>query len=786
MGDDNAKKESKDDVSPFGSLSAVSFDVFMQQKVEANVPAPKPKFQPKVKIRNAAQKPSASSKVKKEKEKEDTKTVVTPKLEAPVVVVKQEVPDADDIFAVADGDTVMNDVVKKEETEYDFEVKDVDMEVKLEEGAEVKMEEEVGIKDEPISPVLGDAVEDKVVREIDVYLTPSIDPDTKLYLMQYPLRPYWRPYGLKERCEEVRVKCKQSRLEVDLVLDTDEENYDHDAKEHLKITKQTLTSSKTPLSTGHALGILRGNKLHLSPVHAAVQLRTHLGYVNKGEEHCKKIVADEENEEEPQEAKPELVPLKVELKKETERQEKMRLQSHAYIKQLDEAEPWIPLEAHGIDSPVTDTIRQKMVAVENFQIPFSMNPYDYVNTLVPGRTSTSLNEAKINEDNGNEGFSRSFLDTLPLEQRFEVLLSKGRVQVLQFERLMRLAPAGSTEQEVLDVLQQYALLVQGCWVPASPLRYNGEICKVRDYILLLFNKNRLVRYEQLEELKVPKETLREVLVSLAIQRPATGGWEFQESTDRSFIKSHQNIVKEQNQRWSENEDGIRNAALNVAIRNKDKLKSADVSLQNSDKGVTGSMGSMKPSMNGAQQGIKSAKVADCGQVASRGVGNGDLSVRTMAEETRAALPGALREILANRVCNLSQIRQSLQNLAKEKLSAQKLNPKAVAAAVAASKGASAPEPELKSVIDQVATNINSVYFLSSLGNKDLDPFRNVVIALLRTKGPGTAIRKVDINEACKIKLGIEVPQPVYNKVMKELCISKGGGWVLKTGDGRPE
>lgn len=42
--------------------------------------------------------------------------------------------------------------------------------------------------------------------------------------------------------------------------------------------------------------------------------------------------------------------------------------------------------------------------------------------------------------------------------------------------------------------------------------------------------------------------------------------------------------------------------------------------------------------------------------------------------------------------------------------------------------------------------------------------RNVVIALLRTKGPGTAIRKVDINEACKIKLGIEVPQPVYNKV----------------------
>ncbi|KAH9305597.1 hypothetical protein KI387_010001, partial [Taxus chinensis] len=768
------KMKIKTAFSPFGGLSAASFDVFKQPKIEAdaNAPSAKPKFQPKVKLRNAAQKPSV--KVKKEKDKVETKSVLPPpKVEKPDMELKQEIPVPVPVpVVIPDGDIVMKDVVKKgeeeeEEEEENFEVKDVDMnidmDVKLEGAAEVKMEEEVEVKDEPMSPVLGDAMEDKVVREVDVYLRPSIDPDTKLYLMQYPLRPYWRPYGLKERCEEVRVKPKQSRLEVDLVLDTDEQNYDHDANEHLKITKQTLTSSKTPLSTGYALGILRGNKLHLSPVHAAVQLRTHLGHVNNGEEHIKKIVADEENEEEPQESKPELVPLKVELKKETERQEKMRLQSHAYIKQLDEAEPWIPLEAHGIDSPVTYGIRQQMVAVENFQIPFSMNPYNYVNTLVPGRTNASLNEAKLNEDNINEGFSRSFLDTLPLEQRFEVLLSKGRVQVLQFERLMRLAPAGSTEQEVLNILQLYALLVQGCWVPASPLRYSGEICKVRDYILLLFNKNRLVRHEQLEELKLPKEILREVLVSLAIQRPAAGGWEFLESTDRSFIKSHQNIVKEQNQKWSENEDGIRNAALDVALGNKDKLKSAEISLQNSNKGSSGSIGPMKSNMNGAVQGTKSAKAVDSVQVGGRGAGNGDISVRTMPEETRAALPGALREILANRVCNLSQIRQSLQNLAKEKLSAQKLNPRAVAAAVAASKGASAPELELKSVIDQVATNVNSVYFLSSLGNKDLDPFRNVVIALLRTKGPGTAIRKIDINEACKIKLGSEVPQPVYNK-----------------------
>jgi hypothetical protein len=57
-----------------------------------------------------------------------------------------------------------------------------------------------------------------------------------------------------------------------------------------------------------------------------------------------------------------------------------------------------------------------MVAVEDFQILFSMNMHDYVNTLVPGRASTRLNEATFKEDNGNEGFSRSFLNTLPLEE----------------------------------------------------------------------------------------------------------------------------------------------------------------------------------------------------------------------------------------------------------------------------------------------------------------------------------------------------------------------------------
>ncbi|XP_057825320.2 uncharacterized protein LOC131037266 isoform X1 [Cryptomeria japonica] len=597
MGDE-AKEASKEGISPFGKPSALPFDLFKQLKTTADGPSIR-KFQPKLKARNSAQK-SSSAKVQKKMEKGKSKNVVLPKVEEPFLALKKEVPNEN--LCGKHGDSVMMDVAKR------------GSEAKLGKMEDVEMGVKIGKTGEGNDEAFAKPGEDKIVREIDVYFTPAIDRDTKIYLMQYPLRPYWRPYGLKEKCEEVQVRVKpnQARLEVDLVMDKAGENYDHNAIEHLKITKQTLTSSKSPLSTSYVLGILQENKLHLSPVHSALQLRPLISYVNKREEHKKTVFVDEEYEEEPNEAEPKLVPLKVQLKKETELQEKLRLQSYTYFKQLDEAEPWIPLEAHGIDSPVTDGIRQKIVAVENFEIPFNMNQYEYVNKLVSGRRSTGVNKENFKEYDRNERSSR--------------------------------------RQDIL-----------------SP----GFACLHMD--------------------------------------------------------------------------------------------------------------SKKPSFDDVVQYTKFTKVVEGDQVARRGAAIGDMPERMMSEETRAALPGVLREILANRVCKWSQILQSLQNFAKEKLSARKLNSKALATAVAASKVASAPEDELKIVIDQIATNMNGVYFLSSVGNNELDPFRNVVIELL-SKDTSRAIRKMDITKASKKALGREVSKSVYSKVMKELCTWTGDGWVLKTGE----
>ncbi|RZC62986.1 hypothetical protein C5167_024733 [Papaver somniferum] len=102
--------------------------------------------------------------------------------------------------------------------------------------------------------------EDEVVREIDVFFNPSpLDADTQLYVLQYPLRPSWRPYEMDQKCQKVRFKPKEVKVEIDLSLDLDE-NYDDNVDDHLRITKQTLVSKKVPLTKGCAVGVLVGNQ----------------------------------------------------------------------------------------------------------------------------------------------------------------------------------------------------------------------------------------------------------------------------------------------------------------------------------------------------------------------------------------------------------------------------------------------------------------------------------------------------------------------------------------------
>ncbi|XP_010254915.1 PREDICTED: DNA-directed RNA polymerase III subunit RPC5-like isoform X2 [Nelumbo nucifera] len=443
-----------------------------------------------------------------------------------------------------------------------------EVEPKAEEAKEVPMEE--------------DGDEDRVVRQIDVFFNPPpLDTDTQLYVLQYPLRPCWRPYELDERCKEVRIKPKSSEIEVDLrTYDGDNCNND-DADKNRKMTKQTLSSLwKPPNTTGYAVGVLIGNKLHLNPVHAVVQLRPSMEHLKSSNLKKSNIIPDEINEEKP--AGPSKKQGKLLGSPDEQNKDDELNCYHLTINGLKKRgkvlwrctraaicwtvweernqrvfqdkerslsavlESWVSLEYHQIDSSTSRGYQQKMVARESSPIQFSMNSYDYLNSLCPGTSS---------DNNRVKGPSRRFLLSLPLEERFKTFLSKG-TQVYRFTALKHFAPDKSDE-DLLAVLQGYADLVQGLWVTKSALLCEGVQALARDYVLLCFNKGPLISYEKLNETGLSRDTLKRVLNSLAIERPSFKDWKFKEPTDLLFIKKFPDIVRGQQHRWEIRENKIK-------------------------------------------------------------------------------------------------------------------------------------------------------------------------------------------------------------------------------------
>ncbi|XP_010254912.1 PREDICTED: DNA-directed RNA polymerase III subunit RPC5-like [Nelumbo nucifera] len=592
--------------------------------------------------------------------------------------------------------------------------------------------EEVETKAEAeVVPMEEDGDEDRVVREIDVFFNPSpLDTDTQLYVLQYPLRPCWRPYELDERCKEVRIKPESSEIEVDLrTYDGDNCNND-DAAKNRKMTKQTLSSLwKPPNTTGYAVGVLIGNKLHLNPVHAVVQLRPSMEHLKSSNLKKSNIIPDEINEEKPSGSS----------------KKQGKLLGSLDEQNKDDAESWVSLEYHQIDSSISRGYQQKMVARESSPIQFSMNSYDYLNSLCPGTSS---------DNNRVKGPSRRFLLSLPLEERFKIFLSKG-TQVYRFTALKHFAPDKSDE-DLLAVLQGYADLVQGLWVTKSALLCEGVQALARDYVLLCFSKGPLISYEKLNETGLSRDILKRVLNSLAIERPSFKDWKFKEPTDMLFTKNFPDIVREQQHRWEIREKKIKDL-MHRPVKGGPTMKQ---NITNRPRTSSNADQSAKVNVNGT---------LGCGTV-------------TMSDETREALPKALRELFRiHKVCSLQLICQGLRDLAVSK------NNKAHArAAVAAAQGVSAPLPELQAVIDQVAINVHGVYVLkSSEEHPELDPLRNVVINLFCAKGPNACLKREEIFEAAKIALERTITPNELMKVTSELCISRSNAWFLKSGDGKP-
>ncbi|KAJ7944320.1 DNA-directed RNA polymerase III subunit RPC5 [Quillaja saponaria] len=566
--------------------------------------------------------------------------------------------------------------------------------------------------------------EDTIVREIDVFLSPSIDADTKLYVLQYPLRPCWRPFELDERCEEVRVKPVSAQVEVDLSVDVDSKNYDHESK--LGMTKQ----------------------LHLNPIHAVVQLRSSLQHLRTGGSKQKTELTTN---------------AKVTVKAEDNTKEKSISASKRQSRQLESSseqnmdgpECWIPLKYHSSNSDLSTRYLQRMVAQETSSINFTMNPYDYVTSLCPGASNNNFKST---------GPSWRSLLELPTEERIKKMLCEASVH--RFSVLKHYAPEYS-EEELLEVLQRHAILIHGLWAPKSNLLFSETSRSpdsiARDYALCIFWRNFQFKNSQLSEM-IPQKFLKYTKVYLeefGVQRPVLKDWRFKENADVSFIKDHPYVIEKQDKIWEVKEKELKNILLRE------------------EKGKPRQHAASKSSMNSkfGQSGISHKSATE----SASGVLDGRM---TMTNETREALPKVLLKVFhSHKVCSfqlicaeLRRLAVSLRNRGKEDAMSRM--------GEAAAYGVDAPPEELQASISQVAESIHGHYVLkSSLEHPEYDPLRHVVFNLLKAGGPDAKLKKAEIFVAAKNMLKRDITNNEYIKVMNEICNSSGSAWVLKRGDG---
>jgi len=192
--------------------------------------------------------------------------------------------------------------------------------------------------------------DDPVVAEFDVVL--DSNPDLQLHLLQYPLRPCYRPYG--DEGELTAVRMQAGRVEMDYQLKQDSGNFAKNGGKDTSAT-HTLTGTAVPMMTNYCVGLVKDQVLHLTPVDTAFQVRPSFQY----------LTAKEKPEERVE------LQAKVGRKRPTPRKKP--------------TETWTSLDFRSSTDPESDLILDQLTSskAESMHVDGEMAANEYIDLLLP-------------------------------------------------------------------------------------------------------------------------------------------------------------------------------------------------------------------------------------------------------------------------------------------------------------------------------------------------------------------------------------------------------------------
>ncbi|XP_076448701.1 DNA-directed RNA polymerase III subunit RPC5-like [Babylonia areolata] len=420
-----------------------------------------------------------------------------------------------------------------------------------------------------------DTMDDPVVHEIDVYLSRSLA--SNLYVLQYPLRPGTMPLcDLEHTC--ARVKPKQKLVELGLALDTRSPNYCRSRGEQFAVNAgggnnseeerryfrsgmldtQILRSRPSLINTDRcAVGLLKDDELHLTPVHALAQMFPTFDYLDMADAKTKADAAAREgaggdsSQEEEEEA--EAVTIKF-APQETAEAKARRMASCEYIQKQVQEEQWSSL-AYYNDAGDVEQEFQLLYAAHGGekQQQFFSTAKQYLDAMLP----KADNDEVMKPEMPDSVLTLQQLKQMPLADSVRALLTS--VKVMQFSKLMEMLPEGTDPVSTLRALQQVAVMVQGCWVVKSEVLYPPDTCsphsgvpaehliRGRDFVMWKFTHCKYVVRREIAA-GLPSEDVKDILEQMSVLR-SSKGWEFVYNYDREFVEKHPEVVQRQRLLW---------------------------------------------------------------------------------------------------------------------------------------------------------------------------------------------------------------------------------------------
>jgi len=385
-----------------------------------------------------------------------------------------------------------------------------------------------------------DDPDDVIVGEFDVFIGQQMP--SQLYLLQFPLRPSWRPYDA-EQLKSVRMRKALHKMEMDFRINTKGENYNKDWKSRAEGKDDTFTLSSTRMipKTKYAIGVLNADGFHLTSLPNVLQMRPDMSSCKVG---GVRRIDDDKAEDR--------APRQVQSKQVAEMLARQQQRLFSFSRKEEAREPFTPLTFFLPDSVDSMSQIPQLYCNSTTRVKTGITSQRYLDSIFqPLRSDDTTAVRKWAK------LPLSRVLDYPMERRiYSILLS---THVMSFARIKEVVNSDGkvADEQILTCLEQCAVLVQGNWVIKSQQHYRDQLGAIRELLIWTFVQEPVVSklqfIERIPNCHSPHEDIRQLFLDIAVlhmhaDRPG-GAWKLKYPRDDNFISAHPELVSKQMALW---------------------------------------------------------------------------------------------------------------------------------------------------------------------------------------------------------------------------------------------